>query len=525
MGNPTVTAEAVSQPSAEFAVSDLLMRNVELYGPRRAVVHGDITMTWSQLASNVAALAARMAADGVQRGDRIAILQPNGVELVEVAYATAMLGAVVVPVSPRLTEHEVAYVVKDAEITLAFVAEGHPTRNAFSATPVVATRCTDYVVYRESGVGLDAPERGTADDVVMQLYTSGTTGRPKGALLTQRAMIQNGLTIQVSQQLTCDDVFLSATPLTHAAAGTRIFSLGIDGMALVILDRFTPEAFVDAVARHGVTTTILVPAMLRDLVESSALAGADLSTLRFIVYGAAPTPEPLIRRSLDTLPCGLVQGYGLTEGSPALTVFTADEHVRFAADPALGHRLASIGRVVPAARIAVLDGSGNPVPRGEAGEIAVRSTKSMAGYWHNPEATGATFRNGWLLTGDIGRQDDHGYLYLVDRKKDMLISGGINVYPSEIEAVLIGHDDVREASVVGVHDERWGESPVAFVVARETRTGDSEALVEELRVMCRDRLAGYKQPKQINVVADMPRNETGKILKGVLRDLVQGGGS
>jgi acyl-CoA synthetase (AMP-forming)/AMP-acid ligase II len=264
--------------------------------------------------------------------------------------------------------------------------------------------------------------------------------------------------------------------------------------------------------------------MLRDLVESPALAGADLSTLRFIVYGAAPTPEPLIRRALDALPCGLVQGYGLTEGSPALTVFTAEEHVRFAADPALGHRLASIGRVVPAARIVVLDGTGNPVPRGEEGEIAVRSTKSMVGYWHNPEATTATFRDGWLLTGDIGRQDEDGFLYLVDRKKDMLISGGLNVYPSEIEAVLSSHEDVREASVIGVADDRWGESPVAFVVARERRAGDVEELLDELRRLCRDRLAGYKQPRQIEVVTDMPRNETGKVLKNALRDLFEGGG-
>jgi acyl-CoA synthetase (AMP-forming)/AMP-acid ligase II len=503
---------------SEFDLGDSLLRNVELYGSDRAVVCGDRTLTWAELGRNALRLADALAREGIRRGDRIAAMQGNSPELCEIAYAAALLGAVLVPVSPRLTLDEVGYVVADADIVRAFVEVGHPSRAAFDGVPVVETRCADYDAFRDSGREVEPEVRGTADDVVMQLYTSGTTGRPKGALLTQRAMVQNGLTIQLSQRLTHDDVFLSATPLTHAASGTRIFSLGIDGMALVILERFTPEAFFDAVAAHGVTTTILVPTMLRDVVESPALATADLRTLRFIVYGAAPTPEPLIRAALEKLPCGLLQGYGLTEGCPALTIFTPEEHERFAADPALSHRLRSIGRPVPSVRMRVVADDGTPLATGGTGEIQVRSTKSMAGYWHAPEKTAATFADGWLMTGDVGMQDKDGYVFLLDRKKDLLISGGLNVYPSEIERVLASDPAVREAAVVGQPHDRWGEVPAAFVVLTKGEVnGAADAVRDRLAGLCKEQLAGYKQPRTITVLEAMPRNETGKIRKDALR--------
>lgn len=507
--------------SSEFDLGDLLLRNVELYAHDRAVVFGEQVLTWADLATNAMRLADALAGVGIRRGDRIAALQGNSPELCEIAYAAALLGAVLVPISPRLTIDEVSFVISDAQVVRAFVETGHPSMAAFDGLPVVETRSSGYDGFRDSGRAVEPATRGTADDVVLQLYTSGTTGRPKGALLTQRAMVQNGLTIQLSQRLTHDDVFLSATPLTHAAAGTRIFSLGIDGMTLVILERFSAEAFFETVARCGVTTTILVPTMLRDVLESPALANADLHSLRFIVYGAAPTPESLIRAAVERLPCGLVQGYGLTEGCPALTIFTAEEHIRFTADPALSHRLRSIGRPVPSVRMRVVGDDGTPLARGETGEIQVRSTKSMLGYWREPEKTAATFIDGWLLTGDVGMQDEGGYVFLVDRKKDLLISGGFNVYPSEIERVLVSDPGVREAAVVGLPHDRWGEVPAAFVVL----TGDVdvaggvEGARSRLAALCRTQLADYKQPNSITVLDALPRNETGKIKKDALRAL------
>jgi acyl-CoA synthetase (AMP-forming)/AMP-acid ligase II len=338
-------------------------------------------------------------------------------------------------------------------------------------------------------------------------------------------MIQNGLTVLLGQGTDHRDSFLSTTPLTHAASGTRIFSLATDGLKHVIMESFDVAGFFELVARERITTTILVPTMLADVVDSPLLGGADLSSMRFIIYGAAPTPEPLIARALEALPCGLFQGYGLTEGSPALTAFTPEEHQRFrtSSDPAVRRRLRSMGRPVPGVRAKIVGDDGAPVAVGEPGELHVRSTKTMLGYWGSPELTAGAFVDGWLATGDVCEADDEGYLFLVDRKKEMLISGGFNVYPSEIERVLRDHAAVREAAVVGTAHERWGEVPVAFVALRAD-TADAAVVLDELRAMCRDQLAGYKQPRDLRVVDALPRNETGKIHKPTLRTWAAGDG-
>jgi len=497
---------------AELRLRDVLLRNVDCYGAEPAVVCGDEVVTWRGLAERVFRLAGRMAHDGIGRGDRVGVLQGNGPEIGEVAFAAALLGSVLVPISPRLTSAEVAYLVKDAELRLAFVERGHPSTDGFGDVPIVATRGADYAGYRDQGPDREPVEQEDPGDPVLQLYTSGTTGRPKGALLTQRALIQNGLTIQLSQQLTHDDVFLTTTPLTHAAAGTRIFSLAVDGLTHAILERFTPELFFEAVRRHRVTSTIVVPTMLRDLVDSPALPGADLSSLRFVVYGAAPASEELILDALDRLPCGLLQGYGLTEGCPALASLSPDEHRRFAVDPAQRRRLQSVGRPVPGVRFRVVGPAGEPLGPDAAGEIQVRSTKSMTGYWHLPEETAGAAVDGWLSTGDVGMQDAGGYLYLLGRHQDVIISGGFNVYPAEIERVLGQHGAVREVAVVGVPDARWGEVPVAVVVA------DTAVTTDELLRHCAGELADYKRPRRIELVDALPRNETGKVLKRELRE-------
>lgn len=503
----------MTSPLAGLRLRDLLLRNVELYGRDRAVVCGESVTTWSELAARVCRLANRLAAEGLGRGSRLAVLQRNGPEIVEIYEAAAMLGAVVVPVSERLTHNEVAYVVGDSQVQLAFVEAGHPALGAFDALRVVETRSLGYAAFVDEGDASEPPSHEEPDDPVLQLYTSGTTGRPKGAVVSQAAMVQHGLTIQLSQRLRHEDVFLTTTPLTHAASGTRVFSLTIDGMTHVILERFSPEAFVDAVERHRATTTLVVPTMLQDILDSPAFNRDRLSSLRFIVYGAAPAPAPLVERALAELPCGLLHGYGLTEGAPGLASMDADEHRVFAADPALRYRLGSIGRPIPGVRFKVVGDDGAQVAPGEVGELLVRSTKSMLGYWQKPDATAETIRDGWLATGDVGHQDADGYLFLVDRKKDMLISGGLNVYPSEIERVLVEDADVREVAVVGLDDPRWGEVPIAFVVAPALAGG-----VERLGAVCKEQLAGYKQPRRIVIVDALPRNETGKVLKGVLRE-------
>ncbi|MCU1461703.1 MAG: Fatty-acyl-CoA synthase [Acidimicrobiales bacterium] len=498
----------------ELLLRDVLFRDVDLYARDPAVISDDVQLNWEELASRVMRLANQLRSQGIGVGDRVAAMQGNGFELVEIAYAAAVLGAVLVPVSPRLAQPEVEFLKNDAEVRFAFVERDHKARGVFSDVAVVETRSKDYDEFRDAGDASEPPEVATPDTAVLQLYTSGTTGRPKGAVVTQRAMIQNGLTVQLSQGLTHADVFLSATPLTHAAAGTRIFSLGLDGIAHVILSKFSSERFFEAVARHRVTTSIVVPTMLADLLDAPTRANADLSSLRLLVYGAAPTSPALVERAIAELQCGLLHGYGLTETCPALTALTPDDHRRFAVDPGLRHRLQSIGRPVPSVRIRIVDGAGDDLPPGEPGELMVRSTKTMSAYWHNAEATAKAFNDGWFATGDVGYRDTDGYIFLVERKNDMIISGGMNIYPSEIERVLLLDGAVREAAVVGVPAERWGERPVAFVSFKEGVDPDTDRLTS----LCREHLAGYKLPTRIEVINTLPRNETGKVLKQALRE-------
>jgi acyl-CoA synthetase (AMP-forming)/AMP-acid ligase II len=510
MSRPSLT-----RPLGGLRLRDLLYRNADLYGDERAVVFAGRSLTWAELTERVARLANRLAAEGIGRGSRIAVLQRNGPEVIEIFQAAAMLGATVVPVSQRLTASEAGYIVDDAAVGFAFVEADHPAGGAFAEIPTIPTRTgRGYDDFVSEGDSCEPPSAETPDDPMLLLYTSGTTGRPKGAVLTQAAMIQNGLTTQLSQRLTHDDVFLTTTPLTHAAAGTRVFSLAVDGITHVILERFTVEGFLAAVEEYRVTTTILVPTMLRDVVEHEAFDPARLASLRTVLYGAAPTPADLVERALEAIPCGIVHAYGLTEGCPALTIMTADEHRRFRDTPGLRHRLASIGRPVTGVRVQVVGEDGRRVKANEIGELLVRSTKAMVGYWNRPEETAAVDVDGWLATGDVGYQDEDGYLFLVDRKHDMLISGGLNVYPSEIERVLRSAHGVRDAAVVGVPHGRWGEVPVAFVVPA-TPGGDPSAAAGRA---CRDQLAGYKQPKAILAVDALPRNETGKVTKAVLQE-------
>ncbi|HEX3842185.1 MAG TPA: AMP-binding protein [Acidimicrobiales bacterium] len=499
---------------AELRLRDVLLRNADLYGNDPAVIFGDVTTDWREFTERSFRLANRLSQSGVERTDRICVLQRNGPEIPEIAFAAALLGAAIVPINPRLTTAEVEYIITDSAVSLAFVEHKHPAIVALRGTEMVITRSEDYERYRDEGAPIEPDEIERAADPIFHLYTSGTTGRPKGVSLTQRAMIQNGLTIQLSQRLRHNDVFLTTTPLTHAAAGTRIFSLATDGMAHVILEKFTPDAFFEAVGRHQVTSTILVPTMLRDLIESPGLQMANLRSLRTIVYGAAPASQDLVTAAIEHLPCDLLQGYGLTEGCPALLMLSPEDHDQARADPNLRHRLSSIGRPVPGVRIRIADDEGGALARGARGELQIRSTKAMNGYWHAPDETALAFRDGWLHTGDVGTVDDDGYVYLVGRKKEMLISGGFNVYPSEIERAIDEHPNVSESCVVGAPHDRWGETPIAFVV----KTGP--ATENEILEHCEVLLADYKRPSRIVFVDHLERNSNGKVIRGALRDLL-----
>ncbi|MGE0307229.1 MAG: class I adenylate-forming enzyme family protein, partial [Acidimicrobiia bacterium] len=305
------------------------------------------------------------------------------------------------------------------------------------------------------------------------------------------------------------DVFLSMTPIYHAATGTRVSSMLVDGQTHVVLPHFDADEALDVIEKYGVTMTVAVPTQLRRMLDSPRFDPEQLSSLRLVVYGAAPTGLPLIRRAMQVLPCGLYQGYGLTEATTNLTGLLPEDHQPDASDA----RLSSAGRPVVGVELSIRGEDGKPAAADEPGEICVRADKVMAGYWRNPTATAEAIVAGWLHTGDVGRLGADGYLSIVDRAKDMLISGGVNVYPSEIEAVLRQWPGLTDVAVIGLPDEEWGEVPVAFVSVEAGVDLDEAAL----KAFCRKRLAGLKVPRAVHVIDEFPRTATGKIRKVELR--------
>lgn len=505
-------APGLEPAPAVFVLRDIVMRAADLYGRELATACGEQTLSWSQLAQRAMRAAAWLRESGVGRGDHVIVLCDNRLEVSEIAFALATLGAVMVPLSPIVAADEIAYIRADADVAVGLSPPGLSELAGQAGGRWLTIGDAGYEASIGSGSFSEPPFDERPGDPILQFYTSGTTGRPKGVLMSQAALLVHALNSVVSQGLHHDDVYLTCTPLTHAAGGTRIFTLALEGIAHVILPRWSPAAFFAEVARRRVTSAVLVPSMLRDLVWDAGLDDADLTSLRLIVYGAAPTPPDIQHAALTRIPAGFLHSYGISEGCPALTVLTPAEHERALADPDSRHLLRSVGRPVPGVRFRIVDPAGDETAVGETGEIHVRNAKAMLGYFNRPEENAAVWRDGWMATGDAGYVDEAGYLYIVGRLKEMIISGGLNVYPAEVERVLLEHPSVREVAVVGVPDPRWGETPAAFVVLGDAVNDD------ELVAHCRTRLARYKLPSSFSRVDELPRTETGKVLKARLAE-------
>jgi acyl-CoA synthetase (AMP-forming)/AMP-acid ligase II len=507
----------VSAGAAPFTLRDILLRATDLYGPEPAIICGDVVLSWRELADRTHRVAAWLTAEGVRLGDRVLVLSNNRFECGEVAYAIAELGAVMVPCSPATVGPEIAHHYRDADARLGLAVPELLDRGQSGGGRWLTFGVEDASYARISGEGAaeEPPLVERPEDAVMQYYTSGTTGEPKGVVMSQGALHVHGLNTVVSQGLTHDDVFLSCTPVAHAAAGSRFFSLATEGITHVILPKWSPAAFYAEVARRSVTTSVLVPAMLRDLVWDGDLDDADLSSLRLIVYGAAPTPPDIQAAALERIPAGFLHSYGISEGCPALTVLTPEEHRRALRDPSFAEKLASVGRPVPGVRFKIAGEAGERLPPRQTGEILVRNAKAMSGYWHRPEEEATVWRDGWMATGDSGFVDEQGYLYIVGRKKEMFISGGLNVYPAEVERAIISHPAVRETAVIGAPHPRWGETGVAFVVLTE------EVADDELEQHCRAGLSRYKVPSRFIRLEQLPRNQTGKVVRRSLQSIAE----
>jgi fatty-acyl-CoA synthase len=335
-------------------------------------------------------------------------------------------------------------------------------------------------------------------------------------MLSHRNLMANSWHHLVEGSVIPSDRYLTMAPLCHLAANSRIYLLAHAGATHVIHSGFDPDAVMAAMAGGAVNTALVVPAMVRRLLDTAARDGVDLrGRIRLLTYGGAPMPVGQLTEALERLGCDFQQGYGLTEGGPNLTVLRPQDH-RPDSGGLYTERLASVGRETIGVHVRVVDAEDRDVATGEVGEVIARGGNVMEGYWNRPEETAAALRGGWLRTGDVGRMDDEGYLYLVDRSKDMLVSGGFNVYPREVERQLEQHPLVLETAVVGVPDERWGEVPVAYVVCSPGAAG-ATSVPRELEDFLSERLARYKVPRRYEIVGELPRNGAGKILKGELR--------
>jgi acyl-CoA synthetase (AMP-forming)/AMP-acid ligase II len=498
---------------------DVLAHHADRQPGKALTMFGEETVTYGEMAGRAAALAGGLAERGVGAGDVVGLLSCNCTEFLETIFAANYLGAIAMPINWRLAAPEVRYILEHSEAR-ALVCGDELTGLADEATAGMENTLLRACVPASAPGGwtplveLRAPSKvpprahTTGDDVHRLMYTSGTTGRPKGVMLTHANLAWKNLAHLVEFGITGADLGLACGPMYHVGALDLTTTTLVAAGATVILHRtFEAADVVDELERSRVTTVWLAPAMVNAIMALPGIEQRDLSSVRLIINGGEKMPIPLIERLQRTFPSAwFADAYGLTETVSGDTFLDRDSLVT---------KLGSVGRPCLHLELDIWDEQGRSVPAGERGEVVLRGPKVFTGYWRDPEATAKAFAGGWFHTGDIGVRDEDGYLFIVDRLKDMILSGGENIAGSEVERVLYEHDAVLEAAVVGRPDERWGEVPVAFVALRPDAAG---ATAEELIEHCRGQLARYKVPKDVVFVEALPRNPSGKVLKRELRD-------
>jgi fatty-acyl-CoA synthase len=473
------------------------------------------TWTYAEMLGRIDRFATVLADGGISSGDRVAYLGLNHPNFFVTMFAAARLGATFVPLNFRLTGPELSFIVDDAGVHTIVADDAHRPvidgiRDDIPCQVHLSSEAADdgwaaMDALLEDAAPLAEPVRAGADDVAVIMYTSGTTGRPKGAMLTHANIAWNNVNALHAIDLGADEVALVVAPLFHIG-GLNVTTLLVwqKGGHIVLHRSFDPAAALRAIEEHGITNMFGVPAMYLFMSQMPGFDGTDLSSVRVFVVGGAPCPEPLIEQYLAK-GAPFAQGYGLTETAPMATFLLPRDALA---------KVGSAGQPPMYTDVVCLDEDGRPVAAGEPGEICIKGPNVMAGYWNRPDATAeAIDADGWFHSGDLGYLDDEGYLYVVDRLKDMVISGGENVYPAEVESVLQGHPAVADVAVVGLPDERWGEAVTAIVVP----SGEAPTL-DELRDFAGAQLARYKLPTRLQVVDELPRNPAGKILKFELRD-------
>ena len=494
-------------------VSDFARQHAE----RTALIAGSRRISYGELDNRAKRVGNGLHALQLERQSRIAILCRNRHEFFEIWQGAAMAGHVLSPINAKLAAREIAFILNDSQARLLFVDEAfhglvQEISDELSAVQQIFTldshpKWLSYCDWRGAQCAEELPPLLFPNDTVVQMYTSGTTGFPKGVELGHASMLACVRSMMGLAAWPPGEVSLVTAPLFHTAGCAWAHCALQSGGAVVLLEELSPVAVLSAIENHRVNEALLVPALIRMVLDSPQCANTDFSSLRRILYGASPIPVSILRQAMQVFACDLEQGYGLTESVGPVAMLRPQDHDG-------GRKMQSCGKAVPGTVIHVVDSDGNECATGEVGEIIVFGPQLMKAYWNRPDDTRDAIRAGWLHTGDAGYYDADGYLYIHDRLKDMIVSGGENIYPAEVEGVLAACSGIAEVAVIGIPDERWGEAVKALIIPQP----GSQISARDISDYAHQHMARFKCPKSIDFVESIPRTASGKILKKVLRE-------
>lgn len=496
-----------------LTLKDAVRRGVLTSCDSDALVCGTETLTFGRFEERLQRLHGLLHQLGTARGDRVALISFNSIPFVELYFGVPMAGRAIVPLNFRWSDHELAYALEDSGAKVLF-CDRDPGELASIVDTVVrlddVDTVNDYQQRMAAAVPKPFDETPAEDDVLGLFYTGGTTGQSKGVMLTHRNLITNAFAAQSVQPMGPDDCYLVMAPMFHAAGAVSLIQSMFLGVRQVILPAFTADGVLDLVEQHGVTQTLGVPSMVAAIVDAQLSRPRDISSMVGFAHGGSPIAMEVVRRGTEAFPTAqFIHLYGMTEGSPLVTGLTNEAEL-------LGQeRSRSAGLPIMGIDVVIRDADGNEVPVGIPGELTVRGNNIMLGYWNKPEQTAQVLRDGWYWSGDVARMDGEGYVFVLDRSKDMIISGAENIYCTEVEDAIYAHPSVLEATVFGIPSEKWGEAVHTVVVLRE----GSELSADELIEHCRATIAGYKVPRSVDFSNDpLPKSGPGKVLKRQLRD-------
>lgn len=483
-------------------IGKLALKSAKAYPSKIAVKDKSVSYTYGDLEKRAYALSTYFNEIGLKKGDRIGILMSNRAEHIELDVAVSLAGLVKVPLNYRLHPLEHEYQIKDSGMSL-LIGEKELINNIEIEFPTIYVG-KDYEDIVKQYYGKSFENVVDEDDLMAIMYTSGTTGNPKGVMLSHRNMIAGAQSLAIACEVDFTDIIGHVAPLTHGANFLSHVAW-LYGLTQVVYDKFEPHQFVNHLEQDKVSVIFLVPTMVNLMVQHESFDPSKLKTIKSINMAGAPIAVAKLQEALDKIGTKFVETYGQVEAPMCISIMPRYD---------LQTHLDSCGRIGPFVDVKIVDDEGREVQRGEIGEITAKGPLVMKGYWNNERATNETLQDGWLHTGDLGRLDENGYLYIVDRKKEVIISGGVNIYPREVEEVLNKHPYVKETCVIGVPDEKWGENVVAYIVPN----GRGEVKDEDLIDLCKNHLASFKKPKEIYIVDSLPKSSYGKILK---RELVK----